>query len=189
MRATATRRYTYDDLRETPDDGLRYEIIDGELIVSAAPTRWHQEIQQLLNRWFDRASGYGQLGKLFSAPVDIKFATDNVVEPDLLFIRRSRLGIYRHEGFMEAPPDIVVEIVSPSSRDRDLDEKLALYAAQGVPEYWVADYVGPTLRLFVLSEGTYQEIAPTGGRLRSLVLPDLVIVFADLFDDLQDLIS
>ena len=112
MAVSVPRRYTYPDLAGFPDDHLRREIFDGELIVNGAP--------------------------VLCAPYDVVFALDNVVEPDVLFIRSAhldRLG----EKFLEGPPDLVVEISSPSTRRLELVRKRELYQWFEVPEYWYVD--------------------------------------------------
>jgi Uma2 family endonuclease len=181
--STATRRYTYEDLRNTPDDGKRYEIIDGELIVSAAPVKKHQWLLYLLTRAFGDHVDRRKLGRIYFAPVDVKLF-DDYVEPDLIFIRKDRLGIYE-ESIVDGPPDAVLEILSPTTRHRDLGVKRALYERARVPEYWIADPDKPELLLFVLNaEGRSEQALPENGSLRSRVLPGFAIDFRRLFADL-----
>jgi Uma2 family endonuclease len=179
--STTTRRYTYADLLDTPDDGNRYEIIDGELIVSAAPLVAHQWLLYLLSRRFGDHIDRRRLGRVLFAPVDVLFPSGDTVEPDLIFIRRDRLHIVQ-AALVKGVPDILLEVLSPSTRDRDLGRKLALYEAEGVPEYWIADPEVPELILLVLgSNGRYERAAPEGRILRSRVLPDFEISLDDLF--------
>jgi Uma2 family endonuclease len=180
----ATRRYTYQDLLNTPDDGKRYEIIDGELYVSAAPAKPHFWLSSL---WFSWLAGHVRdrdLGMVFHAPVDVRFDEENTVEPDLLFIRKERLQIVKH-NFVDAAPDLLVEIESPSTRRIDRGKKFELYRTFGVPEYWVANPDKRNLRVYVLSAaGAYERVQPVAGRLRSTVLPDLVIDLSEVFGGL-----
>jgi Uma2 family endonuclease len=182
--STTTRRYTYADLLETPDDGNRYEIIDGELIVSAAPLVIHQWFLYLLSRRFGDHVDREKLGRVLFAPIDVLFSTGDTVEPDLMFIRKDRLHIVS-TAVVNGAPDILLEVLSPSTRDRDLGIKLALYESQGVPEYWIADPEIPELILFVLGgSGRYERINPEGGVLRSRVLPDFAIDLGGPFAEL-----
>jgi Uma2 family endonuclease len=182
--SVAPHRYTYADLLNTPDDGTRYEIIDGELIVSAAPVKRHQRMLYLLLLSFAAHIEPRRFGHLYFAPVDVMFSTSDVVEPDLIFIRRDRLHIYQ-DRIVYGPPDIVVEALSPTSRDRDLGRKRSLFEAEGVPEYWIADPETPGLMLFVLNAaGRYEQVQPLNGKLHSKALPGFAIDLDQLFTDL-----
>ncbi len=177
----ATRRYTYQDLLDTPEDGKRYEIIDGELFVSASPAKPHVWLTNAWTFWLTGHVKERDLGEVFHAPVDVKFDDNNVVVPDIIFIRKDRLQIFNRAN-VAAAPDLVVEALSPSTRNIDLRLKFDLYARMGVPEYWIADPVVPNLVIYVLTpRGTYEQVQPEGGRLRSTVLPDLEIDLASIF--------
>jgi len=169
------RPLTYDDLIAMPDDGQRYELINGEVCASPAPHRVHQE---LVGRTFLLLHTEGVakgLGKVYVAPVDVRLSPYDIVQPDLIFLRRDRLHLYQG-SVVGGPPDIVGERISPSTRQTDLVRKAALYARAGVPECWQADTDAPAFQLLTLREGLYQTVQPDEhGRLRSVVLPDLVI--------------
>ncbi|MGH2559091.1 MAG: Uma2 family endonuclease [Thermomicrobiales bacterium] len=170
-----TRPLTHADLAQFPDDGKRYEIIDGELYVAAAPAQEHQEFSKHLFRLVDgpvEATGWG---KVYYAPVDVEFAEHDTVQPDLLVIRRDRMHLYRGNTFFGAP-DIVIEILSPSNRSYDEFAKARLYAANGVLEYWVADPMTPDFRLMALRDGQYVPVEPdANGLLHSTVVPGLAV--------------
>ncbi len=123
-------------------------------------------------------------GRLCHPATRLQKSRDTTVQPDIFFIRKDRLDIYQPDGVMAEPPDLVVEVLSPSTRAVDLVRKAALYARIGVPEYWTVDPDAPELRIRVLREGRYEDVAPEGGLLRSTVLPNLVIDPAALFADL-----
>jgi Uma2 family endonuclease len=183
--STTTRRYTYADLLDTPDDGNRYEIIDGELIVSAAPLVVHQWFLYLLSRRFGNHVDRERVGRVLFAPIDVLFSTGDTVEPDLMFIRTERLHILG-AAVVNGVPDILLEVLSPSTRGRDLGIKFALYESQGVPEYWVADPEVPELMLFVLGDdGKFERVDPDAGTLRSRVLPGFAIDLDELFTELR----
>lgn len=179
--ALTAKIWTYDDLVAMPDDGKRYEIIGGELLVSAAPDRRHQESLSETN---DLVKGFvrvNRLGRVYFAPVDVVFSPTDVVEPDLVYIRRDRLHIFE-SARVEGAPDLVVEVLSPSTRRIDLDRKRRLYAVNGVPEYWIVDPFSETVTILVLHNGEYTAQLPdSGGRLHSTVLPGLVFHPATIF--------
>lgn len=176
------RPLTYDDLAGMPDDGNRYEVIGGELLVNPAPRRDHQEIVSNLN-WilesFLRSSGFA---RVYTHPVDLWFGPNDIVEPDLVVILEQRLDTYRPEGMVIEPPDLVVEVLSPSTRGTDRVRKMALYARSGVPEYWIADPDHRSLSIHVLEGGQYRQVAPdNGGKLASRVLEGLRVDPVEVF--------
>ncbi len=179
-----TRRLTYEDLLKTPDDLNRYEIIDGELIVSPAPRISHQRAAFNLASMLRLYVLEHRLGEVFIAPLDIKLTEHDIVEPDILFVSDSRRSIVE-DAFITAAPDLVVEVLSPSSRNRDRGPKMALYERSGVSEYWLADPDTKVLMIFALVDTSYVRVAPDDrGRLRTTVVTDLVIAPDDLFTGL-----
>ncbi|MBV8202286.1 MAG: Uma2 family endonuclease [Acidobacteria bacterium] len=143
---------TYEDLCRMPDDGMRHELIDGELYVSPAPRLKHQRVSGNLFAqlfWYLREH---PLGRAYYAPLDIVFSDTNVVEPDILYISREREERQATERYLAGAPDLVVEILSPSTRYVDLGVKLRLYERFGVPEYWVIDTENETVKIYQLEE-------------------------------------
>lgn len=179
------RPLTYDDLRQMPDDHNRYEIIGGELLVSPSPNRAHQTVSYLLTQVVGDHVDVNRLGKVFAAPVDVQLSPHNTVQPDILFIRQDRLDIYPADGPVEGPPNLVVEIISPSSRIVDRTRKAALYADSGVLEYWVVDPEERQFQLFVLADGRYETIDTVDGRFHSTAIPGLIVDPAALFVGLE----
>lgn len=173
------RRYTYPDLVTFPDDHLRREIIDGELIVNAAPVTRHQSaVVAILVAFFNYEKAFG--GKALCAPYDVVFASDNVVEPDVLFIRSDhldRLGA----NYLEGPPDLVVEISSPSTRRLELVRKRELYQRFAVPEYWYVDLELDRVEVYGLGEDGYPPPAVKypGDTLEPAGLPGLSVPVAE----------
>lgn len=152
-----TPRFTYADLRQMPDDGRRYEVIEGELCVSPAPKTRHQQASMALSILLGRAQEAG-FGQALAAPVDVYLDDQNGVEPDLLFILTEHLDIITEDD-VRGVPDLVVEILSPSTRARDLGAKLRLYARFGVRVYWVVDPEAETVAVFEPSGGGYEQKA------------------------------
>ena len=181
--STATGIWTYADLDKLPEstNGDRYEIIEGELVVTPAPIPLHQALTLELVARFDAVVRPGRLGRIYTAPVDVLLDDTVNLIPDLVFVSRERRHIVGPKAITGAP-DIVVEILSPSTRARDLGVKLTLYARYGVREYWLVDPEARTVTVYVLRDDRYELLPNEGGFARSLVLPDLAIDVAELFD-------
>ena len=130
-------KLTYEDYRKTPDDE-RWELLNGELIMPPSPTIAHQRVSRRLERRLDTFVEERGLGEVFYAPCDVVLSDVNVVQPDLLFVSTEQAHIITRENIRGAP-DLVVEILSPSTASRDWRDKLDLYAEHGVKEYWVVD--------------------------------------------------
>jgi Uma2 family endonuclease len=172
--------YTYADLAAMPEDTVRREIIDGELIVSPTPDWWHQTLVLDLAVLFRRA-GHG-IGNTAVSPLDVRLSERDSVQPDVLFIRNENMGILAKDGRITGAPDIVVEIISSTSARYDRVRKFGLYERAGVPEYWILDYRDCTVTINELRDGRYHAIPPDAdGRVRPRVLPNLAVSAEDLF--------
>lgn len=171
----ATRRATIADLDAMPDDGRRYELIDGEIIVSAAPSWIHQQVvgnlYLLLRAWVDPHA----LGQIALAPVDILLSESSAVQPDLVYASTLNLTNIRLGRFHGAP-DLAVEVISPTNRDHDTVTKMFRYAQSGILEYWLVDPMTRTIQILALVDGIYvPQKANDKGHYASVVLPGLVI--------------
>lgn len=165
------RPYTADDLDAMPDDGRRYELIDGTLIVSPSPMLPRQRAQArlLVALTLDCPVDLEVLG----APLDVRLADDTVVQPDILVARKADLTGTK----VTTPPVLAVEILSPSTRLVDLNLKRARYERAGIPSYWVVDTDGVRLVAFELDRGEYREVANvTGDEAWSATSPYTVTV-------------
>ena len=178
--STATRLTTYDDLAAMPDDGKRYELIEGVLVELTSPLRVHALLARWLFRLLDREASTKGLGEVYFAPVDVVLSPTNVLQPDLLFIAKDRLHIF-NRAYVEEPPDLVVEILSPSTGARDRTIKAELYARFGVREYWMVDPETRGLTILVLGAAGYAPSPMAGDVVRSTVLPGLAVNVRDLF--------
>ena len=175
------RKLTYADYCLTPDDE-RYELMDGELIMVPAPGESHQivamELGALLHV-FVKARG---LGRVFSAPYDVVLSDTDIVQPDLLFVSNERAHI-RTPTNIRGAPDLVIEILSPSTASRDWGEKRALYAEYGVQEYWLVDPDTRTVTVLLLDAGAFAEVAcyGAGQTVTSPTLPGFTASLDDIF--------
>ena len=144
---------TYEDYCNLPDDE-RYEVIDGELIMVAAPRRVHQGSSRNIGTPLDTYVKANRLGEMYYAPTDVILSDINVVQPDILFVSNARSHILVDEGIRGAP-DLVVEILSPSTA-QDKVRKRELYARFGVPEYWQADVDDLNVLVLTLAGNDYE---------------------------------
>jgi Uma2 family endonuclease len=122
------------------------------------------------------------LGRVYAAPFEVKLSGWSAVQPDLLYVSRAREEAFTERG-VEGPPDIVVEVLSPSTRKRDQTRKLALYEKHRVPEYWILDHEHKRMLVYRLRAHRYdspEELVPPAV-LRTPLLPGLEIPLADLF--------
>jgi len=162
----ASTPLTYEDLQSFPDDGRRYELMDGTLIVTPAPTGPHQVVVAALYRALFAARPDGTA--VLPAPVDYVPDPATVLEPDLLVVDAEEAL----EAHLTRTPYLVVEVLSASTRAQDLGSKLLAYAKAGVPDYWIVDPEPPvTLQVFHLDDGAYRHVGDTVGdeRFRSVV--------------------
>ena len=138
MALQATTKLTYDDYVLIPDDGLRHEIIDGEHYVNPAPNIRHQLI---ITRLLVRIATFTEdhdLGQVFCSPIDVVFSKNNVVQPDVLYVRKENTGELQG-AFVKIAPDLVIEVLSKSTRTHDKVRKLKVYDTFNVREYWIVD--------------------------------------------------
>ena len=139
MPRSSTAPFTWRDAQRMPDDGSRYEAIGGKLYMTPAPSIRHHRVTRRLYHALDPLLAKAGRGELFWAPVGVEFpATGEGVQPDLLFVSTERLGIIAEE-WIRGAPDLVVEILSPSTVGRDRSKKRDLYERHGVREYWIVD--------------------------------------------------
>jgi Uma2 family endonuclease len=146
--------FTYDDYRMLPEDGKRYELMEGELLVSPAPSTRHQAVSLRLASALLGALDKPGLAQIFLAPTDLLLAPTSVVQPDIVIVGAARASIIT-ERAVEGIPDVVVEILSPGSLDRDQHIKKRLYEKFAIPEYWIVDPDHGFLTVHRLDEGTY----------------------------------
>lgn len=177
-------KFTYSDYCLFPEDGRRHEIVDGEHYVTPAPYLRHQAIVGNLQFRLRSHLETNPVGILFAAPCDVVLSEFNVVQPDLVFVATTNAGVLT-EANIQGVPDLVIEVLSPSTRKVDLTVKKKLYERAGVLEYWVVDPEEETVQVFRLGEGGYGggEVlsAERGDGLTSAILPGLRLALASVF--------
>ena len=166
----APAKLTYQDYAKTPE-WERWELIDGVLIMAAAPNMIHQKTQRRLGNPVCTFVDGNQLGEFYFSPTDVVLSDTTTLQPDLIFVSNERLHIETSANIQGAP-DLVVEILSPSTSMRDWRDKMDLYERHGVPEYWVVDPAGYMLWQFRLRDGKY-ELNATFGEEDTLTTPTL----------------
>lgn len=174
---------TYEAYAEMPDDGQRYEVLDGKLeLMSPGPSTVHQVIGAALHLIVQSCNS--EFFILF-APLDVILSRTNVVQPDLIMIHHSRSDIVTKRG-IEGSPDLMVEVLSPGSRRRDRLRKAQIYARHGVPEYWSIDPNAQTLERFELNDEQQYELRDlfeNDDRVTTDKLPCVSFPVSDLFKD------
>jgi Uma2 family endonuclease len=162
------RKLDYSDLQATPDDGKRYELLEGELFVTPSPSPWHQwgsgELQQQLRAYFHGR----KLGFVFNAPTDLILTGHDVFVPDLLVVADPS---HISDRGIEKTPLLVVEILSPATRRIDLTTKARRYAELGVPHYWIVDPEARSLNCQRLDGPSYRPAVEGQGDV-TLTHPD-----------------
>jgi Uma2 family endonuclease len=173
---------TWEHLQELPNDGKRYEIINGELYVSPAPSTKHQRVATNLTTFVNFHVLTRHLGEVFAAPYEVRLAWSEVVQPDLVFVSRARANVIT-PARIDGTPDLVFEIISPSSVKTDEETKCNLYAKYGVKYYWIIEPLEEWIRGYELgADGLYELVARAHGDAMFSAPP-----FADLQIDLAAL--
>ena len=179
----ATIKFTYEDYKNLPEsETKRYELIEGELLMVPSPTFEHQDISANLVFALAKFVREHKLGKVLHAPLDVVLDDENVVQPDIIFISKARSQII-HKEAIKGAPDLVIEILSPSTRERDRTVKKKLYARAGVAEYWLVDLESETIEVLKLEAAGFERVAlyTKDETLTSPVLPELLIPLREIF--------
>jgi Uma2 family endonuclease len=150
-------KFTYKDYMSAPED-KRYELLDGDLIVVPAPDMEHQDTSRNIVFPLGAFVRERSLGYVYYAPCDVVLSDTDVVQPDLLFISKERSHIITRRNIQGAP-DLVIEILSPGTAERDRNFKRRLYERHGVREYWMADPYARTIEVLALGERGFELVA------------------------------
>jgi Uma2 family endonuclease len=175
-------KFTYSDYRLLPDNGKRYEILEGELLMSPSPNTKHQivllNIAAILKSFVER----NNLGQIFIAAYDIVLSKYDVVQPDIIFVSNKNKEIIK-ATHIEGVPDLVIEIISPGGAQRDRIIKRKIYALHGVQEYWLVQPEKEKVQVLRLEKGDFKRIAELNSEdvLTSPMLSGLEIRLIDVF--------
>ena len=188
MRTASSRvKLTYDDFLLFPDDGQRHELIDGEHYVTPSPNTKHQQVvgnlHFMIRSWLEKHP----VGRVFFAPFDVVFSHVDIVEPDLLYLSHACAAQALTAAHVRGVPNLVIEITSPSTRQRDERIKRRLYEREGVSEYWVVDPELEVVRVYRQYENVFARSlelsAEAGDTLTTALLPGLELRLADVFQE------
>jgi Uma2 family endonuclease len=175
-------KLTYQDYCALPDDGKRYEIIDGDLFVTPSPVTKHQRAARNLLFLIEGYLRNKPLGELLAAPFDVILDDHTIVAPDLVYVRSENRQVLTDKNIQGAP-DLVIEILSPSTARMDRVLKLRKFAERGVAHYWIVDPAAETLEAMELAEGTYRMVfaSDVKGVFEPSLFPGLRIPIREIF--------
>ena len=174
-------KFTYEDFRNTSED-KRYELLDGDLVTIATPGELHQSVSAQLGWRLVQFASENNSGRVYHAPFDVVLSDTDVVQPDLLYVSNERTHIITPEN-IEGAPDLVVEVLSPSTATRDRTFKRTLYARHGVKEYWMVDTTAIDVTVLLLGNRGFEVADVYGGSeaLTSPLLPGFRFNLDDIF--------
>jgi len=173
-------KLTYDDYLNLPNDGKRHEIIDGEHYMPPAPQTRHQIVSMNLARILAIYIEENQIGQILYAPTDVLLSDTTIVQPDILFIRKDREHIIK-KNFIEGPPDLLIEIMSPGNEKLDRFTKMKHYAVFGVGEFWLIDYEARILEQYTLKGHFFERKGVFSEDFSPSLFPDLTIHLSQIF--------
>lgn len=176
----AAKKLTYADVERIPQDGFRHEIIGGEEFMTPAPDLDHQTVVGNLFRILAIHARANSLGRVFVAPTDVLLTQHDVVEPDVVFVAQASVSILK-EKYIQGPPELVVEVLSPSTASQDRGEKLDLYGRCGVREYWIADLSSRTVEVREFGSPRRTRVYQQGQSFESALLPGPAVALDEVF--------
>ncbi len=181
MSVPAALKFTYEDYCLLPED-RRYEVVDGELLLTPAPTLMHQVVKMRLVRVLEDFVRQDRSGMVVDAPFDVVLSRFDVVQPDILFVSSPRKAVLG-EKFADGAPDLVVEVLSPSTEIRDRVAKAKRYATFGVREMWLVDPIAKTIEILVNEGDGFRQQGVFGAddKVRSTILASLEFLAAPIF--------
>lgn len=180
-------KWTYSNYAALPDDGKRYEIVNGVLYMSPSPTWSHQDIVGAFYRYLFAYVKSARLGGVFMAPLDVELSPKDTFQPDVVVLfKKSRMKLRRRH--IVGPPELVVEVVSPGSQTHDRFRKIAAYARGGIQEYWLADPNARTVEVLTLEGNEYHSLGVYEGKatLPSVIVPGLAVRVEQFFESVWD---
>jgi Uma2 family endonuclease len=174
--------WTYNNYAALPDDGKRYEIVNGVLFMTPSPGKQHQEASLEIASYLRIYLRQANLGRVYIAPFDVQLSPNMVVQPDVMVILQQNLDKVSSNRVLGAP-DLVVEVASPGTATYDRHAKQIAYAQAGVPEYWIADPSARTVEVLLLEGEVYNSVGIFEGKatLPSIIVPGLTTQVEQFF--------
>lgn len=174
-------KFNYHDYLHLPEE-KRYELIEGDLYMVPSPSVNHQRVSRNIFELLLDHIRKNMLGEVLYAPCDVVLSDEDVFQPDILFVSKERSPIIK-ELCIKGPPDLVIEILSPSTAERDLSIKKKLYFKFGIKEYWVVDIEARKVEVMIMGEEGFEtlRIFSEGSHLRSHIIKDLNIDVRNIF--------
>ena len=181
MLTETIEKKTVSDYEELPE-GAPYQLINGELVMNPAPHFFHQQLVMRLANKFFMFVEKNSLGEIVASPVDVYLSEMEVYQPDIVYLAKERLGIIV-DGRIKGAPDIVVEVLSPSTGYYDLSHKKNMYESSGVKEYWIVYPQEEIIEVFENVSGEFQQIARVKrqGNVTSKLLQGFSVSLSDIF--------
>ena len=174
--------WTYEDYAALPEDGKHYEIVNGVLLMTPAPSPEHQSIVVRIAYYLFPHIDLAGIGKLFTAPIDVDLGPKHVYQPDVVVVLDAHLNRVAAKRIIGAP-DLVVEVASPSTATYDRLNKYEKYAQAGIPEYWIVKTMSRIVEVMVLEGGEYRSLGIFRGEqtVPSRIVPDLLVAVERFF--------
>ncbi|HWF44280.1 MAG TPA: Uma2 family endonuclease [Candidatus Kapabacteria bacterium] len=182
MLLTKLKQATVEDYERLPE-GAPYQLIGGELIMSPSPNFLHQRIVTRLVELLSSFARSHKLGEIIAAPMDVYLTNEDVYQPDILFIRQDRVTSIDPNDRIRIAPDLVIEVLSPSTAYYDFTRKKEIYCQQGVEEYWIVDPEDETIEIMV-KDGTYyrtEALLRKPAMLHSAMFPEFTMKMEEVF--------
>jgi len=175
------KKCTYEDYAKLPE-GASYQLIGGELIMTPAPTPYHQYISGNIYSILKEFVEKNNLGQLYYSPIDVYFEETETYQPDIIFISKERLNIIK-ETKIEGAPDLVIEILSPATAYYDLRKKFKIYEKHGVKEYWIVDPEEKSIEIYINEKQKFilVETKNKTGTIKSQLLKNFEIELEKIF--------
>lgn len=177
-------KFTYEDYLLFPDDGKRHELLDGEHFVTPAPSTKHQRVFRHLLYFLEDHLRQTKAGEVLGAPTDVVLSDFDVVQPDLLFVSAARTSIITEKN-VQGAPDLMIEILSETTRKTDEVIKRKLYERQGVSEYWIVDPDLTSVKVYQMTERGYARATElsveANDKLETRLLPGFSLPLSQIF--------
>ena len=175
--------WTYSHYLAIPDDGQRYEIIDGVLYMAPSPNEYHQVAATRISTYLSIHIDFPDIGRVLVAPFDVELSFKTVVQPDVIVFLYKNGEIEELSKLVKGIPDLVVEIASPGTTKHDRQRKFHAYERAGIREYWIVEPKRHSVEVFTLDAGTYCKTGVFSGEqtIISQVIPDFPVAVKQIF--------